>query len=76
MAVTGTPEEGDIVIREDMRGGRVFVLHAAPGPEQVVLQSRDAAITQAVAVAKRERVRVWFTDGDHDFRLLENFRNT
>lgn len=75
MPSQSTPDDGDIVIRQETRDGRrVFVLHTAPGPDQVVLRIRDAAIAQAVTVAKRERVRVWLTSGGDDFRVLENFR--
>lgn len=75
MVARSTPEDGDIVIREVRRdGASVFVLHAAPGPDQFVVYTRAAAITQAVSVAKHESVRAWLMDGEHDFQLLENFR--
>jgi hypothetical protein len=50
------PQDADIGIRQDTRDGeRLFVLHTAPGADQFILQTRDAAIAQAVAVAKRQR---------------------
>jgi LPS sulfotransferase NodH len=71
------PEDGDIVVREEQREGRlvvVYVLHTAPGADQYVVRSRADAIEQAVTFAKRQQVRAWVTDGDLDFTLLEDFR--
>jgi hypothetical protein len=49
MAGASDPQDGDVVIRQDTRNGkRVFVLHTAPGAEQFVFHTRDAAITQAL----------------------------
>jgi LPS sulfotransferase NodH len=71
----GGAEEGDVVIRQDTRDGkRVFSLHAAAGADQFILHTRDAAIAQAIAFAKRHGVRVWMTNGNREFTLLENFR--
>jgi hypothetical protein len=71
------PEDGDIVVREEHREGTlVYVLHTAPGADQFVLHAREDAIAQAVACAKREHVRAWWTDEGYDFLLLEDFRVT
>jgi LPS sulfotransferase NodH len=75
MAARSTPEDGDVVIREEQRDGKgVYVLHTAPGVDQYVLRSREDAIAQAVTFARRQQVRAWVTDGDYDFALLEDFR--
>jgi hypothetical protein len=75
MTAPSAPQDGDIVIRQDIRDGeRLFVLHTAPGADQFILQTRDAAIAQAVAFAKRQGVRVWLTNGNRGFTLVENFR--
>jgi hypothetical protein len=76
MLARSTPEDGDVVVvqQEKPYGRRVYVLHTAPGPDQYVLRSRGAAVTQAVTSAEREHVRAWLTDGDYDFTLLEDFR--
>lgn len=69
------PEDGDLVIRQDVRDDEaVYVLHAAPGADQCLLRSRGEAIAEALRFAKRHRVRVWWTNGDSDFALIENFR--
>ena len=69
------PEEGDIVIRQDAGGGeRTYILRAAPGPDQYLLHARDDAVARAITFAKRRRVRVWLTNGDRDFTLLDDFR--
>jgi len=75
MLARSAPENGDIVVREEKRGGkRVYVLHIAPGADQYLLRSREEAVAQAVAFAKRECVRAWLTDEGYDFTLLEDFR--
>jgi hypothetical protein len=70
-----TPEDGDIVVRRDTRNGKpVFVLNTTPGPDQLVLHTRDAAVRQARDFARSQQVRVWVTNGNHDFTLVEDFR--
>jgi hypothetical protein len=72
-----TPEDGDIVIREEQREGTlIYVLHTAPGEGELQrqLRSRGEAIAEARAVARRQHKRAWLTDEGDDFRLLEDFR--
>jgi LPS sulfotransferase NodH len=70
-----SPQQGDVVVREDtLDRRRVYVMYIAPGAGQYVVQSREDAVAQAVAFAKRQQVRAWLTDGDRDFTLLEDFR--
>jgi hypothetical protein len=53
-----TPEDGDIVVREEARDGALlYVLHTAPGADQHLLRSRREAVAHALASAKRESVR-------------------
>jgi hypothetical protein len=69
------PEDGDIVVRQERREGElVYVLHTAPGPDQMVVESHEAAVGQAVTCAKRGHVRAWLTDEGYDYVLLEDFR--
>jgi hypothetical protein len=75
MPTRSTPEDGDIVVRQEQRDGkRVYVLHTAPGPDQYVLRNRNEAVAQALTFAKRQEVRAWLTDGDYDFTVIEDFR--
>ena len=75
MSARSSPEDGDIVVREEQQDGkRLFVLHTAPGADQYVLRAREDAVTQAVTFAKRHQVRAWLTDEGYDFVLLEDFR--
>ncbi len=70
-----TPEDGDVVVHRDKRDGTpVYVLNTAPGPDQLVFQSRDDAVRQATVAAKHRRVRVWLAEGTVEFRLLQDFR--
>ena len=69
------PEDGDVVVRQEEREGqRTYVLHTAPGPDQSLLRSREEAVSHAVAYAKHQHVRAWFTKGDDEFVLLGTFR--
>jgi hypothetical protein len=75
MAARSSPDDGDIVIRAEERDRRVvYVLHTAPGPDQMLLRSREEAMAKALIFAERERVRAWLTDEGDDFVLLEDFR--
>src|SRR5712671_3449547 len=69
------PEDGDIVIREEIRGGMpVYVLHIAPGGDQDEFRRREEGIAQALPLGERHHVRVWLSDEGYDFVLLEDFR--
>jgi hypothetical protein len=71
------PERGDVVVREDVHvGRRVYVLYTVPGADQFHVRTREEAIAQAAAFAKRERVRAWLTDErpDATFELLYDFK--
>jgi hypothetical protein len=75
MPPRSTPENGDIVVREEKRGGTlVYVLHTAPGADQYEFRRRDEGIAQALALAKRQCARAWLTDEGYDFVLLDDFR--
>src|SRR6266851_4750761 len=70
-----TPEDGDIVVREELRKSTLYVLHTAPGADEYQLRSREKAIAEALVLAKRQHVRAWLTaDEGYDFTLLEDFR--
>ena len=69
------PDEYDVVIRQ--RHGNpsiVFVLGTPSTPDQFILRTRDEAVSQALAYAKRQHVRAWFAKGDDDFVLVGTFR--
>ena len=69
------PDENDVVIRQrDGNPSIVFVLGTPSTPDQFILRTRDEAVSQALAYAKRQHVRAWFAKGDDDFVLLGTFR--
>ena len=76
MLTRTTPEDGDIVVRQEKRYGTVvYVVHTAPGPDQYLLHTREEAVAQAVTRAERRNVRAWLTtDEGYDFVLLEDFQ--
>ena len=75
MPTRTTPEDGDIVVREELRGETpVYVLHIAPGADQDAFCRREEGIAEALALGERHHVRAWLTDEGYDFVLLEDFR--
>ena len=69
------PDENDVVIRQrDGNPSVVFVLGTPSTPDQFTLRTRDEAVSQALAYARRQHVRAWFAKGDDDFVLLGTFR--
>jgi hypothetical protein len=76
MPIRTSPEDGDIVVGEEMQDGTVvYVLHTAPGPEQYLLHGREEAVALAVTRANWRHVRAWLTtDEGYNYVLLEDFR--
>jgi hypothetical protein len=67
-----TPEDGDIVVREEQREGTfVYALHTAPGADQYLLSSRGEAVGQALVSARTHGVGAWLTDGGATSRCLK-----
>jgi hypothetical protein len=75
MAAHVIPEDGDVVVRQK-RGNpsTVYLLGTPSAPDQFTLRTRDEAVSQALAFAKRQQVRAWFANGDDEFVLLGTFR--
>jgi hypothetical protein len=71
-----TPQDGDVVIRQE-RGNpsTVFLLGTPAAPDQFTLRTRDEAVSRALAYARKQHVRAWFAKDDADFVLLGTFRN-
>ena len=69
------PDKDDVVVRQ-RRGNphTLYLLGTATTPDQVSLPTREEAVTQSVAFARRHRVRAWFDNGDNTFLLLGTFR--
>jgi hypothetical protein len=75
MLARAIPGDGDIVIRQDRREGRVvFILQIAPGPDQFLLHTREEAVARAVTFARRQGLRAWLSNGGDDCMLLSDFR--
>ena len=71
------PDEDDVVVRQKSGNpGVIFVLGTPPAPDQLTLRTRDEAVAQALAFAKRQHVRAWFTNGGNELVLLGTFRKT
>jgi hypothetical protein len=69
------PNKNDVVIRRKHGNpSTVYVLGTPSSPDQFTLRTRDEAVAQALAYAKRQHVRAWFAKGDDDFVLLGMFR--
>lgn len=52
---------------------RSYVSGTNSTPDQFILRTRDQAVSQALAFAKRQMVRAWFAKDDR-FVLLGTFR--
>jgi DUF2934 family protein len=76
MPTRTTPEDGDIVVRQETRDGTVvYVLYTPPGPDESLLPTCEEAVAQAKTLAKRHPGRAWLTtDEGYDFVLLEDFQ--
>lgn len=75
MAERVVPEDGDVVVRRKPGDpAAVYRLGTLATPDQFLLRTRDEAVSQAVAFAKRQHVRAWFANGDDDLVLLGTFR--
>ena len=69
------PDNGDVVCVQQTRGGQeVHVLHAAPGPDQILFRSRERTLAAARTDAGRERVRAWAVGDGGALTLLADYR--
>ena len=69
-----SPDSDDVVVKVKRGNPRtVFALGTSMTPDQFIVPTRDGAVSQAVAYAKRQRVRAWFS-GDDGLVLLGTFR--
>ena len=54
MPMRTTPEDGDIVVRQETRDGTVvYVLHTAPGPDQYMLTTLEEAVALGARPSNR-----------------------
>ena len=69
------PDTDDVVVRQ-RRGNPhpVYLLGTPTTPDQISVPTREEAVRQSVAFARRHRVRAWFDNGDNTFLLLGTFR--
>ena len=69
------PDNDDVIIRQKHGNpSTVYLLGTSLAPDQFTLRTRDDAVSQALAYAKRQHVRAWFAKGDEDFVLPGTFR--
>jgi DUF2934 family protein len=72
--VISRPDPDDVVVR--LKSGNpstVYLLGTPSAPDQYTVRTRDEAVSQAVAFAKRQQVRAWFTSGNDDLCCSERF---
>ena len=74
MAIPTEPQQDDIVVRQESRGGGpVFVLHRTSGTDQCLMRLKDEAMSQALRFGQQLQVGVWYAEGDR-LRLIDDFR--
>jgi hypothetical protein len=70
------PEDGDFVVREEVRAGTVvYVLHIPPA-DRFDCRTREDGIFEALVGGERQHVRVWWTDAADNAVLVEDFRRS
>ena len=63
MPARASPENGDVLVRQETRDGMVvYILRTAPGTDQYLVRTREDAVAQAVTFAARQGVRAWLID--------------
>jgi hypothetical protein len=68
------PANDDIVVRKKTGNPAAFYLVGTfAARDQFFVETRDEAVSHAVALARRRRVRAWF-NSDDTFVLLGTFR--
>jgi hypothetical protein len=73
MSARTSPENGDILVRQETRDGMVvYVLRTAPGTDQYLLRTREDAVVQALTFAERQGVRAWLIDDSDHYVPLTN----
>ena len=64
------PDDDDVVVREKRgNSSAVYILGTSSTPAQFQVRTRDEAVSQALAFAKRQHVRAWLAK-DEAFVLL------
>jgi hypothetical protein len=72
--------DGDVVVRVDKRDEMfLYVVTTVSGAEEFQSFTAEQAVAQALACAKGQRTRAWFTGGNEcvlleDFREVKRFR--
>jgi hypothetical protein len=69
------PDQDDVVVRRKAGApSMMFVLGTPPAPDQFTVRTREKAVAQALAFAKRQAVCAWFANAGDDLLLLGTFR--
>ena len=75
--MTTRPDVDDVIVRQTAgRPSTVYLLGTPAGADQLRFHSRADAVLSAVAFARAQQVRAWFTTDDEEFVLLGTFRAT
>lgn len=70
------PEGTDVLVRQKPSNNATpaYLVGTYSAPDQFIVPTRDGAVSQALAFAKRQHVRAWFASSDDEFILLGTFR--
>jgi hypothetical protein len=68
------PDTDDVVIKRSGSSADVYVLGSPSAPAELLVRTREKAVSKALAFAKRQGVRAWFANGNDAFTLLGTFR--
>ena len=69
------PEGADVLVRQKPGNATpAYLVGTYSAPDQFIVPTRDEAVSQALAFAKRQHVHAWFASSDDEFMLLGTFR--
>ena len=69
------PDHDDVVVASGAdHGAAGYLLGTMSAPEQLMLRTRDEAVSHALGYARHQHVRAWYLNVDGSFALLATFR--
>jgi len=69
------PDHDDVVVASGAdHGSPGYLLGTLSAPGQLMLPTRDEAVSHATRYARHQQVRAWYRNADGSFVLLATFR--
>ncbi len=68
------PDQDDVIASGADRAAPGYLLGTMSAPEQLMLRTRDEAVSHALEYARHQHVCAWYLNVDGSFVLLATFR--